>query len=66
MCPALLPEKPQFIAMRKVTRKTSSGDGLSADQCIPVYAALKAVTIDAVWQYGLDDMLGSLASGCKI
>ena len=48
-----------------VTRPTSSGEILGAEQCIPVYDALKAVTIDAAWQYGLDDMLGSLAPGKK-
>ena len=48
-----------------VTRKTYSGDILGEEQRIPVYDALKAVTIDAAWQYGLDDMLGSLAPGKK-
>ncbi|MBR2627617.1 MAG: amidohydrolase family protein [Peptococcaceae bacterium] len=63
--PPVTKVNPLSSVWSAVTRQTSSGEILGAEQCIPVYDALKAVTIDAAWQYGLDDMLGSLAPGKK-
>ena len=39
------------------------GEVLIADECIPVEAALRAVTIDAAWQCRADDITGSLEVG---
>ena len=56
---------PLGLVWNAVSRKTSSGQILGAEQAISVYDALKAVTIDAAWQYGADDKIGSLKSGKK-
>ncbi len=63
--PPVTKVNPLSSVWSAVTRQTYSGDILGEEQRIPVYDALKAVTIDAAWQYGLDDMLGSLAPGKK-
>lgn len=48
-----------------VTRKTKDGVSLGSDECIPVYDALKAVTINAAFQYSEDDIKGSIKQGKK-
>ncbi len=48
-----------------VTRKTRKGILLGADERISVYEALKAVTINAAYQYSENDQKGSIASGKK-
>ena len=63
--PPVTKVNPLSSVWSAVTRQTSTGDVLGDEQRIPVYDALKAVTIDAAWQYGLDNMLGSLAPGKK-
>ncbi|MBQ5707576.1 MAG: amidohydrolase family protein, partial [Peptococcaceae bacterium] len=57
--------KPLGLVWNAVSRTTSSGKVLGAEQAISVYDALKAVTIDSAWQYHLEDKLGSLAAGKK-
>lgn len=57
--------EPLKLVWNAVCRQTSSGRILGAEQAISVYDALKAITIDAAWQYGLEEMLGSLAVGKK-
>ncbi|HRB03536.1 MAG TPA: amidohydrolase [Ilumatobacteraceae bacterium] len=39
------------------------GDVLNAAECIPVEAALRAITLDAAWQCQADDITGSLEVG---
>lgn len=56
---------PFGLVWNVVCRQTASGQVLGAEQAISVYDALKALTIDAAWQYGLEDTLGSLAPGKK-
>lgn len=46
-----------------VNRRTKTGRLLGADECIPVWEALKAVTINAAWQYFEEDTKGSLRPG---
>lgn len=62
--PVTKPE-PLGLVWNAVSRKTSSGRILGAEQAISVYDALKAVTIDSAWQYGVEDSIGSLAPGKK-
>ena len=57
--------EPLGLVWNAVSRTTSSGKVLGAEQAISVYDALKAVTIDSAWQYHLEDKLGSLAFGKK-
>ena len=46
-----------------VNRVTKNGVQLGPEQRIPVYEALKAVTVHAAWQYGEEQEKGSLAVG---
>lgn len=46
-----------------VNRVTRSGAVLGPEQRIPVYAALRAVTANAAWQYFEEDSKGTLAPG---
>ena len=46
-----------------VNRVTKNGVQLGPEQRIPVYEALKAVTVHAAWQYGEEKEKGSLAVG---
>ncbi len=62
--PVTKPE-PLGLVWNVVARTTSSGRVLGAEQAISVYDALKAVTIDSAWQYGVEDRIGSLAPGKK-
>ncbi len=56
---------PLGLVWNAVTRKTSSGQVLGAEYAVSVYEALKAVTIESAWQYGVENMIGSLAIGKK-
>ena len=44
-------------------RMTSSGDTLGAEQRIPIYTALKAVTIWGAYQLFEENQKGSIAAG---
>ncbi len=46
-----------------VNRVTSSGVQLDKDECVSVYDALKAVTINAAYQYGEEDRKGTIKPG---
>lgn len=46
-----------------VNRKTKSGHTLGENQKVDVYTALKAVTINAAWQYFEENKKGSLTPG---
>lgn len=46
-----------------VNRKTKSGKILGEDQRVSVYEALKALTINAAYQYFEEDLKGSLEEG---
>ncbi len=54
------PLKTIWIA---TTRKTLSGKVLGPEQCISIYDALKAVTLDAAYLLFQDDMKGSIEVG---
>ncbi|MEG1687509.1 MAG: amidohydrolase [Angelakisella sp.] len=46
-----------------VNRQTKGGVSLGPDECISVYDALKAVTINAAYQYGEETVKGSIRAG---
>ncbi len=48
-----------------VTRTSINGTKLNQDECISVYDALKAVTINAAFQYFEEDTKGTIAKGKK-
>ncbi|MEA5051030.1 MAG: amidohydrolase [Oscillospiraceae bacterium] len=48
-----------------VCRRTKSGRVLGEQEAIPVQEALRAVTINAAWQYGEENEKGSLRAGKK-
>ena len=54
---------PLMTVWIAVTRKTLSGNVLGADECISVYEALRAVTIDAAYLLFQDDVKGSIEVG---
>lgn len=59
----MYPEDPLSLIATAVQRKTRDGRLLGEDQSIPVYAALRAMTIDAAWQLGMEKKLGTLEMG---
>ncbi|MEG2603489.1 MAG: amidohydrolase [Clostridia bacterium] len=60
--PVIEPDMLETIACA-VNRTTKNGTVLGADECIPVYEALKAVTLNAAYQYFEEDQKGSIRVG---
>lgn len=48
-----------------VNRITKNGVSLGTDECVSVYDALKAVTVNSAYQYGEENEKGSIAEGKK-
>lgn len=69
MHPSLHADSPMFPAegfslmQTAVTRQTSTGQVLNAAQAIDVPHALRAMTINAAWQLGIEQQAGSLEVG---
>ena len=69
MQPSLHADSPMFPAdgfsmmQTAITRRTDSGRILNADQSIDVRQALRAVTVNAAYQLGIDRQAGSLEVG---
>lgn len=61
-CP-VLPADMMKTIWCAVNRLTKSGHTLGENQKVDVYTALKAVTINAAWQYFEDDKKGSITPG---
>lgn len=58
------PIDPLRAVQTAVTRKVQDGGKvLNSAECVPVEAALRAVTIDAAWQIHAEDRIGSLEVG---
>ena len=57
------PMRPLPLIWCAVNRLTSSGQVLGTDQKLSVMDALRAHTIDAAWQIGLEDEIGSIEPG---
>lgn len=51
------------VAVAAVNRVTSSGQALGFDQRITAFEALRAITVDAAWQYFEEDRKGTLEVG---
>ena len=57
------PVRPLQLVWDAVNRETTSGKTLGAEQQIPVYEALKSITLDAAWQNFEEADKGSLEPG---
>jgi len=58
------PIEPLRYVADAVTRvMNEGGEVFFPEECIPVEAALRAVTIDAAWQCHMEDQIGSLVAG---
>ena len=60
---SMAPVEPLTLAWTAVNRVTSEGNRVSQDQRISMYAALKAITLDAARALNLEEQLGSLEAG---
>ncbi len=61
----MYPADPLSLVRTAVTRRTRQGDVLGAHHAIDLETALRAVTVDAAWQLGLDGETGSIAPGLR-
>lgn len=59
----MYPEDPLSLIATAVNRKSRDGRVLGAAQAIDVDEALRALTIDAAWQLGVETKLGSIEVG---
>ena len=59
----MYPPGPLTLARTAATRLTRHGDTVGPGQAVTVEAAIRAVTLDAAWQLGLDGEIGSLEVG---
>lgn len=56
---------PSALELMKagITRQTKDGRCLGKDECLDAMTALRSVTIDAAYQIGMEDKLGSISVG---
>ena len=59
----ITPLAPLFTAWCAVNRRTASGRQLGPEECIPVAAALRAITLGAAYTMRLDHLIGSIDVG---
>ncbi|MDA9982865.1 amidohydrolase family protein, partial [Gammaproteobacteria bacterium] len=59
----IAPADPLFLAWCAVTRKSLSGKPLRPDLAMSVDGAMRAITIDAAYSWGMEDGLGSIEVG---
>lgn len=59
----VVPVDSMLMLWATVNRVTTSGKVLGPDQRIPVQAALRAMTINAAYQYGVEKEVGTLETG---
>lgn len=59
----ITPLAPLFTAWCAVNRRTASGRQLGPEECIPVAAALRAITLGAAYTMRLDHLVGSIDVG---
>tara|TARA_B100000809_G_C14924607_1_gene454638 strand:- start:522 stop:836 length:315 start_codon:yes stop_codon:yes gene_type:complete len=55
--------EPLTLAWTAINRVTSENNSVSPDQKIPVFDAMKAITIDAARTLNLEKKIGSIAKG---
>jgi len=60
---SMAPVEPLTLAWTAVNRVTSQGSSFSQDQRIPLYEALKAVTVNAARALNLEGAIGTLETG---
>ena len=60
---SMAPVEPLTLVWAAVNRTTSQGTRVSQEERIPVYEALKAITIDAARALNLESEIGSLETG---
>jgi len=59
----IAPADPLYLAWSAVTRESLSGNPLRPDLAMSVDGALRAITIDAAYSWGMEDRLGSITVG---
>ena len=59
----MAPAAPLYLAWAAVTRKTHEGETMRPDLAISVHTALKAITIEAAYSWGMEKEIGSIAIG---
>jgi predicted amidohydrolase YtcJ len=59
----MFPPNPLDLVQTAVTRLTLTGEVINEPEKLDLRDALRAVTIDAAWQLGIDDQIGSLEVG---
>ncbi|BCN26524.1 amidohydrolase [Vibrio alfacsensis] len=59
----MAPADPLFLAWSAATRQTNSGKVLREDLALSREAALKGITIEAAYSWGMEDTLGSIEVG---
>jgi predicted amidohydrolase YtcJ len=60
---AMAPAQPLLLAQIAATRRTANGSQLCPEECLSLERALRAITIDAAFVLGIEDEVGSIASG---
>ena len=59
----MFPPNPLDLVQTAVTRMAMTGEVINEPEKLDLKDALRAVTIDAAWQLGIDDQIGSLEIG---
>ena len=59
----LAPPMPLLAAGRHMTRATREGSVSAPNERLNAEEALRAITIDAAWSLGLEDVIGSIEVG---
>ncbi len=60
--PIIMPNMTETLWIA-TNRRTKEGEALGTDECISVYEAIKAITINAAYQYFEEDKKGSITVG---
>ncbi len=60
---AMAPAQPLRLAQIAITRRTSNGAALAQSERLTLDQALRAITVDAAFMLGLENEIGSVASG---
>jgi len=59
----IAPADPLFLVWSAVTRESLNGNPLRKDLAMSLEGAMRAITIDAAYSWGMEDSLGSIAIG---